>query len=263
MLSVVSSLWGSGRGNDMSNNGGAGRAPPRGQHAQSSTQSDVAGAHATALHFDFDLDDPRRHIQSIELCPNDRSMLTTDSFGRVILFDISTSAMVRVWKGYRDSQCAWIVSEELSMQPDEDTTDSKTLRRTPHAGKADGAGADTGGDNKPRALTRKCVFVVIHAPRRGLLEIWSPWFGHRVAAFNVGIGCTLVSRSPDRTVAVGGLRMGGECKLVMKDGGCLLHACYQSHGCLLLDPRLRSSYGRFFSTTDTSDFAALNPSCVM
>eukprot|EP00041_Stephanoeca_diplocostata_P035393 m.1247534 g.1247534 ORF g.1247534 m.1247534 type:complete len:1453 (-) comp24691_c0_seq3:262-4620(-) len=221
MLSVVSSWWGSGRGTDSGGSGGVARAPPpRGQHAPNAAQSDVAAAHATALHFDFDLDDPRRHIHRIELCPNDRSMLTTDGFGRVVLFDISTSAIVRVWKGYRDSQCAWIVSEEQAVQPDEEPTHGSvsSLTARHHDVSATGSTDSTRTSPGAPAPTRKCVFVVIHAPRRGLLEIWSPWFGHRVAAFNVGIGCTLVSRSPDRTTTVDGLRVGGDCKLIMKDG---------------------------------------------
>lgn len=132
----------------------------------------------TDLNTEYELTDPRRHIVSITASPDERNLLASDAFGRVMLFDVVTGTFVKIWKGYRDAQVGWAVAEEAGLPDD-------TAASTPGGGAAVTEGS------------RKCSFAIIHAPRRGLVEIWVPWFGHRVAAFNVGLGCTLISsRSP-------------------------------------------------------------------
>ncbi|GMR54092.1 hypothetical protein PMAYCL1PPCAC_24287, partial [Pristionchus mayeri] len=70
-----------------------------------------------------------------------------DNLARVAIVESSTGQMVRVWKGYRDASCGWV---------------------------------RVAGDGGKRA-----VFLVILAPRRNLLEIWSAPNGRRVAARQV------------------------------------------------------------------------------
>lgn len=63
----------------------------------------------------------------------------------------------RLWKGYRDAQCAWMehIVEE-----------------------------------------RRLLFLVIYAPRRGLLEVWKMFHGSRVAAVPAPSAGRLLSAGP-------------------------------------------------------------------
>jgi len=39
--------------------------------------------------------------------------VTTDTLGRVVLWDLAAGTALRMWKGYRDAQCAWLVLPEV------------------------------------------------------------------------------------------------------------------------------------------------------
>ncbi|XP_066923721.1 rab3 GTPase-activating protein non-catalytic subunit-like [Clytia hemisphaerica] len=65
--------------------------------------------------------------------------------------------------GYRDAECGWIVVEEEEDQQ----SDAPSLKR-------------------------RALFVVIYAPKRGILEIYLTEHGARVGAFNVGKNCKLI-----------------------------------------------------------------------
>ncbi|KAI6230456.1 Rab3 GTPase-activating protein regulatory subunit [Aphelenchoides fujianensis] len=95
-------------------------------------------------------------------------MAICDDVARVLLVDLQTETVVRVWKGYRSARCAFVESTEST----------------------------SSGAQRKRAL-----FLVIFAPKRGLLEVWAMQVkefekeqeihecvvqnGPRVAAFNV------------------------------------------------------------------------------
>ncbi|XP_029189553.2 rab3 GTPase-activating protein non-catalytic subunit-like [Acropora millepora] len=118
----------------------------------------------TTLPARFGLPDTRRHGNSITLAPNGRLAVTTDDFGRVMLLDAKQAVVVRIWKGYRDAECGWVmVTEENHQETD-----------------------------KPKTSLRTALFLVIYATRRGILEIWRTEQGPRVAAFNVGKDCRLL-----------------------------------------------------------------------
>ncbi|XP_054722807.1 rab3 GTPase-activating protein non-catalytic subunit-like, partial [Uloborus diversus] len=113
---------------------------------------------ATILPLRFGLYDKRRQGISMSLSPNKCLAAITDAFGRVILFDIFKGVAVRMWKGYRDAQCGWVEVEDAIVK------DAK----------------------HDREKKRRVFFLVIYAPRRGILEVWCTQQGPRVAAFNVG-----------------------------------------------------------------------------
>jgi len=50
----------------------------------------------------------------------------TDSYGRVILLDLESCTIIRMWKGMRDAQCGWIESEISG--DDEDLTKNQEFR---------------------------------------------------------------------------------------------------------------------------------------
>lgn len=89
---------------------------------------------------------------------NSNLAAVTDSLARITLIDVRARRIIRMWKGYRDARCAWLESYSAVSRPDE--PDSKS----------------------PPA---KALFLVIFAPRRGLLEIWAMQNGWRVSAVNV------------------------------------------------------------------------------
>ncbi|CAH1792515.1 unnamed protein product [Owenia fusiformis] len=119
---------------------------------------------ATALGIRFGIPDRRRIGESIVLSPTNTLAATTDSFGRVLLIDVAKGITVRMWKGYRDAQLGFVDVKE------------------------DGRGSKQSAD-------RAALFLIIYAPRRGILEVWATQQGARVAAFNVHKGCQLVCLS--------------------------------------------------------------------
>lgn len=95
-----------------------------------------------------------------------------DSLGRVLLVDIRRRIVVKIWKGYREAQCSWI----LNFSRNTKQSDPKT----------------------PDLIIHLCL--VIYAPRRGLLEIWHvrPVSIYREAIINVGLQCRLLSVLPSQ-----------------------------------------------------------------
>ncbi|XP_033631830.1 rab3 GTPase-activating protein non-catalytic subunit-like [Asterias rubens] len=123
----------------------------------------------------FGLPDLRRSGDSLLLSPGLNVAVSTDSFGRVILIDLVRGIAVRMWKGYRDAQCGWISVTEDILRDKSDPAATKAQRqRTRQFG------------------ARVALFLVIYAPRRGILEIWNTQQGPRVAAFNVPKSCQLL-----------------------------------------------------------------------
>ncbi|XP_067098778.1 rab3 GTPase-activating protein non-catalytic subunit [Osmerus mordax] len=121
---------------------------------------------ATPLAVRFGLPDSRRHGESICLSPCNTLAGVTDDFGRVALLDVSRGIAIRMWKGYRDAQLGWVqVSEGRG---ERESSPSAPLPR------------------------RHAQFLVIYAPRRGILEVWGTQQGPRVGAFTVGKHCRLL-----------------------------------------------------------------------
>uniref|UniRef100_A0A7N6BAM3 RAB3 GTPase activating protein subunit 2 (non-catalytic) n=1 Tax=Anabas testudineus TaxID=64144 RepID=A0A7N6BAM3_ANATE len=121
---------------------------------------------ATPLGIRFGLPDSRRHGESICLSPCNTLAGVTDDFGRVTLLDLARGNAIRMWKGYRDAQLGWLqVPEE---QSDWEFSMSASLQQR---------------------VRRHALFLVIYAPRRGILEVWGMQQGPRVGAFTVGKHC--------------------------------------------------------------------------
>ncbi|XP_063039869.1 rab3 GTPase-activating protein non-catalytic subunit [Engraulis encrasicolus] len=120
---------------------------------------------ATALPVRFGLPDSRRHGESICLSPCNTLAGVTDDFGRVTLLDVTRGIAIRMWKGYRDAQLGWVQVSEARGE------------------------RELSSPSMPR---RHAQFLVIYAPRRGILEVWGTQHGPRVGAFNVGKHCRLL-----------------------------------------------------------------------
>eukprot|EP00795_Rhopilema_esculentum_P002830 gene2830-1060_t len=120
----------------------------------------------TPIKLRYGIPDKRRQAESIFLSPDGSLAACTDDFGRILVISNDTGLVVRMLKGYRDAQCGWIVVDD---RQDEQIGVGETEKKI-----------------------RQALFLVIYAPRRGILEIWLAEQGNRVGAFNVGKDCRLI-----------------------------------------------------------------------
>ncbi|XP_054006730.1 rab3 GTPase-activating protein non-catalytic subunit [Hylaeus anthracinus] len=109
----------------------------------------------------FGLSDVTREGYSIVSSPNKMLSVIADIMGRVILIDNRHGIATRMWKGYRDAQCGWIEAEEEK-----------------HSGPN-----RAGGKFKQASHLRTALFLVIYAPKKGVIEIWSTQQGPKITTF--------------------------------------------------------------------------------
>jgi len=117
----------------------------------------------------YGLPDKRRQAESIVLSPDGSLAACTDDFGRILIISNESGLIVRMLKGYREAQCGWIIVDDRSDEHANVVNNENKIRQT--------------------------LFLVIYAPRRGILEIWLAEQGNRVGAFNVGKDCRLLYNS--------------------------------------------------------------------
>ncbi|XP_075152474.1 rab3 GTPase activating protein isoform X2 [Haematobia irritans] len=128
-----------------------GRAPPTPSPEE---QPSVAPGKELKMRTKCKFYDAKRDGNTIAIAPNGRLAAIIDNLDRVLLVDTQRCEILRVWKGYREAQCAFVPVKE------------KILKGVQHS-------------------RRKTLFLVIYAPRLGCLEIWPLQHGPKVAAFTV------------------------------------------------------------------------------
>ncbi|XP_016977703.1 rab3 GTPase-activating protein regulatory subunit [Drosophila rhopaloa] len=141
--------------------------------------------------------DGKRDGLTLAVAPGGRLAVVTDNLDRVMLVDTQQAIILRVWKGYRDAQCAFVPVKERSVRG------IKTHKR-------------------------KALFLVIYAPRLGCLDIWALQNGPKVAAFNVSKSGQLVYNNHS-ALGVGG--SGGSA-----GGSSQSRKTFAINHCLFLDP---------------------------
>jgi len=104
----------------------------------------------------YGLSDAGRKGQSILISPCRRLSVVTDSLARVVLFDNELGIAVRMWKGYRDAQCAWLSVED-----------------------------DVSKKRHHSTASRVALLLVLYAPKRGCIDIFAMQQGPKVASFTV------------------------------------------------------------------------------
>ncbi|XP_065560043.1 rab3 GTPase-activating protein non-catalytic subunit-like [Artemia franciscana] len=102
--------------------------------------------YATPTLCRLSLQDSPREVTSMSLSPNSQLVATVDTLGRIVLIDTKKGEAVRIWKGYRNAECGWF---------------------------------------EARKGTKSVLYLVIHVPKRGLLEVWLAQNGGRIYASNV------------------------------------------------------------------------------
>jgi Rab3 GTPase-activating protein regulatory subunit N-terminus len=117
------------------------------------------------LYAGYELHDSPRQVESFIIDPEGNLGATTDSFGRVILIELSTKQVVRMWKGFRDASCCWLEVPRSSASSDA---------------------------TQPM---RKSLFLVIHSRQRRIVEAYRVRHGPCVKSFQVGRDAQVVSCS--------------------------------------------------------------------
>ncbi|KAG8041433.1 hypothetical protein G9C98_002726 [Cotesia typhae] len=100
----------------------------------------------------FGLSDVMREGDSLVVSPNKTLGVISDAMGRVTLINNRRGLALRMWKGYRDAQCGWI----------EVTEDKRS---------------------KVSAKKRSSLFLVIYAPKKGIIDIWGVQTGSKITTF--------------------------------------------------------------------------------
>eukprot|EP00850_Spirogloea_muscicola_P023857 SM000396S15201 [mRNA] locus=s396:36262:43824:- [translate_table: standard] len=129
------------------------------------------------------LQDGDRQALALFVAPRGPLMAIADSLGRVLLYDSSADIVVRMWKGYRAAQCAFL---ELPAAP-------------PAGGKKPDEGAHEppqAASETPNAVVDLRLCLAIYAPRNGILEVWCLRSGPRIVRLRCGSGCRLLQPCP-------------------------------------------------------------------
>lgn len=181
--------------------GGVAAVSPPGTRPQSAgTPSDDAGAPPVgepAPVWRSLVDAPARRAATLALAPSRGLAASADGLGRVMLLDAGTGLVLRVWKGVRGAQLAWL---PRAAAPAPAATPPRARggrkRKSPDA-------------ESPLAHPRTPL-LAIYAPRRGSVDVWSPAPpGPRVASLPAGPRGRLLTPSPLLGVAAAGGVGGG------------------------------------------------------
>ncbi|KAF3434305.1 hypothetical protein FNV43_RR25408 [Rhamnella rubrinervis] len=114
------------------------------------------------------LKDYPRKGEKLTLSPSGTLAAITDSLGRILLLDTQALVVVRLWKGYRDASCLF-----MEMLVNRDTAASSSTYYEP-------------------VKSDYCLCLVIHAPRKGILEIWQMRTGPRLRTIQCSKGSKIL-----------------------------------------------------------------------
>ncbi|CAB3223598.1 unnamed protein product [Arctia plantaginis] len=100
--------------------------------------------------------DAQRYGNVVAISPDRRLAAIVDNFGRVAVLDVLRGHLIRLFKGYRDAQCAFVQIFDVN-------------------------------DKKPQLSVvkefKRAIFLIIYNPKKGLIDIRLMQKGNRVAAF--------------------------------------------------------------------------------
>lgn len=143
-----------------------------GSQPQSSDKSDAQESQSETLYHHHDLCDYQRTGCAIFLAPGNHYLAAiADSLGRVILVDLKNGTILRIWKGYREAQCAFFEVSETRNRKEQPSVENMKRR--------------TG------------LFMIIYAPKKAMIEIWCMQYGPKVATFNASRHGFLLYNSHD------------------------------------------------------------------
>ncbi|KAJ7981826.1 rab3 GTPase-activating protein non-catalytic subunit [Quillaja saponaria] len=114
------------------------------------------------------LKDHPRKGEKLTLSPSGTLASITDSLGRILLLDTQALVVVRLWKGYRDASCLF-----MEMLVNKDIGSSSSAYYEP-------------------VKSDYCLCLAIHAPRKGIIEIWQMRTGPRLRTIKCAKGSKML-----------------------------------------------------------------------
>lgn len=123
-----------------------------GTKVQPEKQNSVALQPPEPMACRFGLCDIRRNAFSVVLSPDHRYAAISDSVGRVLVVDVNRGVTIRMFKGYREAQCAFI--------------------QVPNEKKS-----------RQRGNTKNALFLVVYSGKKGTLEVFSMQKGKKIVTF--------------------------------------------------------------------------------
>ncbi|XP_027355885.1 rab3 GTPase-activating protein non-catalytic subunit [Abrus precatorius] len=114
------------------------------------------------------LKDHPRKGEKLTLSPSGTLAAITDSLGRILLLDTQALVVVRLWKGYRNASCLFI-----EMLVKKDIASSSSTYADP-------------------VKSDYCLCLAIHAPRKGIIEIWQMRTGPRLRTISCAKGSKML-----------------------------------------------------------------------
>ncbi|XP_057539921.1 uncharacterized protein LOC130817951 [Amaranthus tricolor] len=112
------------------------------------------------------LKDPPRKGEKLTLSPSGTLAAITDSLGRILLLDTQALVVVRLWKGYRDANCLFM---EMLVNKDSVSTSYHEHRKSDYS-----------------------LCLAIHAPRKGIIEVWQMRTGPRILTIQCAKGSKIL-----------------------------------------------------------------------
>ncbi|KAK6934141.1 Rab3-GAP regulatory subunit, N-terminal [Dillenia turbinata] len=114
------------------------------------------------------LKDHPRKGEKLTLSPSGTLAAITDTLGRILLLDTQALVVVRLWKGYRDASCLFM---EMLVNKDASSSSSTYGEQ----GKSDYS-----------------LCLAIHAPRKGIVEVWQMRTGPRLLTIQCARGSKIL-----------------------------------------------------------------------
>ena len=141
--------------------------------------------------------------------------MAADSLGRVLLLDSATSAVLRVFKGYRAAQCAWLSmplpqqgqQQEHAAPMAEPVTNAAELRGEDPAAHAHhdkrSRHLESGASRQDAWLAdaqerpeQQQLCLALHAPWREVVDVWAMTHGSKVCSLRAGPDCCMLAAPP-------------------------------------------------------------------
>lgn len=122
----------------------------------------------------FGVCDSQRNAYSVWVSPNKSLAAVSDNLGRIVVVDCHRATVVRMFKGYREPQCGFLEVKHDGKGGINYSNSNKNSNNNKQKGLSVGVSS---------LAKLRATFLVIYAPRRGIIEVWPMQKGQRVGAF--------------------------------------------------------------------------------
>ncbi|CAH8525285.1 unnamed protein product [Heterobilharzia americana] len=202
----------------------------------------------TSLTLSHGLADSRRSVlsSSIAISFDHRWLAVPDNLGRVLLVDAHKERVVRIWKGYRDAEVAFL-----------EVSDLETPSISYHS--------------QPSNVIRKTLCLLIHVPNLHLLELWCLLHGPRIVSWDVVEPVRLIQTTCHRYVCTteSNKLNSKYCQMVLIDASGRVYSVALNHGLCLSDNNTEAAMDyqeykvlqRIFEILEQSDNLKLEEFC--